>query len=117
MTFGDMGTPGPLADKVMHGQLETTAGYTIMGADTPDEMPFTPGNTVTVSLSGDDTEELNGYWTALIDGGQVVMPLEKQMWGDTFGMCTDKFGTAWMVNIAGDGTGGAAAAETPADPA
>ena len=28
------------------------------------------------------------------------MPLEKQMWGDFFGMCTDKFGVAWMVNIA-----------------
>ncbi len=30
------------------------------------------------------------------------MPLEKQMWGDEFGMCTDKFGIGWMVNIAGD---------------
>ena len=27
------------------------------------------------------------------------MPLEKQMWGDEFGMCVDKFGVAWMVNI------------------
>ena len=29
------------------------------------------------------------------------MPLEPQMWGDIFGMVIDKFGTAWMVNIAG----------------
>jgi PhnB protein len=28
------------------------------------------------------------------------MPLEKQMWGDEFGMCTDKFGVPWMVNVA-----------------
>jgi hypothetical protein len=27
--------------------------------------------------------------------------LERQMWGDTFGMCTDRFGIAWLVNIAG----------------
>jgi PhnB protein len=27
------------------------------------------------------------------------VPLEKQMWGDEFGMCTDRFGIAWMVNI------------------
>ena len=27
------------------------------------------------------------------------MPLEKATWGDTFGMCTDKFGMNWMVNI------------------
>ena len=30
------------------------------------------------------------------------MPLEKQMWGDEFGMCTDRFGVQWMVNIAGN---------------
>ena len=28
------------------------------------------------------------------------MPLEKQMWGDEFGMCVDRFGVPWMVNIA-----------------
>ncbi len=27
------------------------------------------------------------------------MPLEKQMWGDVFGMCTDRFGISWMVDI------------------
>jgi PhnB protein len=31
----------------------------------------------------------------------VAVPLEKAPWGDTFGMCTDKFGVAWLVNIAG----------------
>jgi PhnB protein len=27
------------------------------------------------------------------------MPLEKQMWGDEFGMCVDRFGVDWLVNI------------------
>jgi PhnB protein len=27
------------------------------------------------------------------------MPLEKQMWGDEFGQCVDRFGISWMVNI------------------
>jgi PhnB protein len=27
------------------------------------------------------------------------MPLEKQMWGDEFGMCTDAYGVDWLVNI------------------
>ncbi len=31
----------------------------------------------------------------------MSVPLEKQMWGDEFGMCVDKFGIGWMVNIAG----------------
>ena len=99
-TFGEYGdTSAPGADKIMHAQLETPAGYTLMAADTPPGMPFTPGNTITVSLSGDDEDELRGYWDKLSDGGAVALPLEKQMWGDVFGMCADKFGVAWMVNI------------------
>ncbi len=53
-----------------------------------------------MSLSGDDADELRGYWSKLSDGGSVSVPLEKQMWGDEFGMVTDQFGIGWMVNIA-----------------
>jgi PhnB protein len=63
-------------------------------------MPYHPGNTMTVSLSGDDAKQLRGYWDKLSKAGQVMMPLEKQMWGDEFGMCTDQFGVPWMVDIA-----------------
>jgi PhnB protein len=52
-----------------------------------------------VSLSGDDADELRGYWEKLSSGGVVTVPLEKQMWGDEFGMCVDRFGTTWVVNI------------------
>jgi PhnB protein len=95
--FGDAGAPG--ADKVMHSQLETGSGYTLMGADNPPDTDYSPGNTISVSLSGDDADELRGYWEKLSDGGSVAVPLEKQMWGDEFGMCVDRFGIAWMVNI------------------
>jgi PhnB protein len=99
-TFGDFGNPDQaVADKVMHAQLETDAGYTLMASDIMPDMPFNPGNTITVSLSGDDGDRLRGYFEKLSAGGTVTMPLEKQMWGDEFGMCTDRFGTAWMVNI------------------
>src|SRR4051794_17057011 len=101
-TFGEYGSADDetLKDKIMHGQLETPAGFTLMVSDTPPGMPYQPGNAITVSLSGDDEEELRGYWDKLSEGGTVAMPLEKQMWGDVFGMCTDRFGTPWMVNIA-----------------
>jgi PhnB protein len=99
-TFGEFGAAdGPAADRIMHGQLETTSGYTIMGADTPPHEKYEPGNAMTVSLSGDDADELRGLWAKLSDGGSVSVPMEKQMWGDEFGMCTDRFGTPWMVNI------------------
>jgi PhnB protein len=44
------------------------------------------------------------YWDALSAGGTVGVPLEKAPRGDSFGMCTDRFGVAWMVNIAGAGS-------------
>jgi PhnB protein len=99
-TYGEFGSPdSPEADKIMHGMLETSSGYTLMGADNPPGMELTPGNDVSLSLSGDDGEELRGYWAKLADGGTVDVPLEKQMWGDEFGMCVDRFGVRWLVNI------------------
>jgi PhnB protein len=99
-TFGETGgAEGPDADKIMHGQLETPAGYTLMAADTPAGMDRTVGTNIAVSLSGDDADELRGYFAKLSDGGTVTVPLEKQMWGDVFGMCIDPYGINWMVNI------------------
>ena len=100
-TFGDFGEAPPgFETKVMHSQLETPAGFTLMASDTPPGMPHQPGGAISVSLSGDDDAELRGYWDKLSAGGQVMLPLEKQMWGDVFGMCVDRFGVSWMVNIA-----------------
>ncbi len=98
-TFGDYGTQGDEANKVMHAQLDSENGFTLMAADTPEGMTRNPGDSITVSLSGDDAEQLRGYWEKLSGGGNVTMPLEKQMWGDEFGMCTDRFGVPWMVDI------------------
>jgi PhnB protein len=89
------------ADKIMHSQLITEGGLTLMAADTPNAMAYTPGDNYSVSLSGEDEAELRGYWDKLVDGGTVTMPLEPAPWGDSFGMCTDRFGVSWLVNIAG----------------
>ncbi|MDP5225864.1 MULTISPECIES: VOC family protein [Arthrobacter] len=89
------------AEKVMHSQLSTPAGFTLMASDTPAHMESRASGGFAISLSGNDDAELRGYWDKLSDGGQVTVPLEKQMWGDSFGMLVDRFGIEWMVNIAG----------------
>jgi PhnB protein len=105
-TFGEAGmSQDPAeADLVMHAQLEAP-GLVLMGADTPSHMAYRDGARISVSLSGDDETTLRGYWDGLADGGSVTVPLEKAPWGDTFGMLVDRFGIAWLVNIAGSSAG------------
>ena len=99
-TFGEFGNPDPqLADRIMHAQLETPSGFTLMASDTPPGMESTPGTNMAISLSGDDADDLRRWWEQLAEGGTVTMPMEKQMWGDEFGMCVDRFGMSWMVDI------------------
>ncbi len=89
-------------DKLMHSQL-IAGNLTLMAADTPNSMSYTPGDNFSVSLFGaaSDDAELRGYWAKLNDGGTQVQPLEVAPWGDAFGMVKDKFGVLWLVNISG----------------
>jgi PhnB protein len=86
-------------DKVMHSVLEADNGITFMASDTPNSMEYIPGKNIYMSLSGDDESELRDYWEKLSQGATIDMPLEKSLWGDTFGMLTDKYGIEWIVNI------------------
>jgi PhnB protein len=86
-------------DKIMHAMLEAENGITFMAADTPNRMEYRPGANISMSLSGDNEKELTSYFEKLAAGGQITMPLEQAPWGDTFGMCADRFGVNWMVNI------------------
>ena len=102
MQFSEFGGPAEIAELVMHGQLETPAGFTLMASDTPPGMERSEIGGITISLSGDDVDDLRGWFDGLAAGGTVNMPLEKQMWGDVFGQLTDQFGVSWLVNISGD---------------
>lgn len=103
-TFGEAGMTdqGLSPDGIMHAMLVADNGITLMGADTATGMrEYVVGTNISISLSGDNKEELTGYYNKLVDGGKVDQPLTEAPWGDTFGMCVDKFGIFWMVNIAG----------------
>jgi PhnB protein len=102
-TFADFGSSSGPADAnlIMHSQLETPAGFTLMASDTPAHMDFKGAGNISVSLSGTDEAALKGYWNKLTAAASIEQPLEKAPWGDSFGMLTGRYGIAWMVNITG----------------
>lgn len=100
-TLGDSGQSDDEAtkDRIMHAHLDAD-GITLMASDSmPGQPPLVPGDNVSLSLVGSDAEGLTKIFEALAEGGTVVVQLEEQFWGDTFGMLTDRFGMQWMVNV------------------
>ncbi len=83
---------------VMHAQLTTSDGLVLMGADTPDGVPYEKPAGISVSLSGNTKARAQEVWDALSDGATITMPLDTPPWGGTYGMLVDRYGIAWMVH-------------------
>ncbi|CAM5784087.1 VOC family protein OS=Cellulomonas persica OX=76861 GN=CPE01_11220 PE=4 SV=1 [Cellulomonas persica] len=100
MTWGEGGLADDPArvDLIQHGQI-SAPDLTLMAADSGSPEQEQSGSSISVSLSGDDETRLRAYWDGLAEGATITEPLTQAPWGDTFGMLTDRFGTAWMVNI------------------
>lgn len=106
MTFGDMpgmpGVPEGEGALVMHGQLDTPEGLTLMASDTGSMMPYVaPTSGVTVSLTGGkaDLDYIRAAYEKLQEGASETLPFELAPWGDYYGQLTDKFGIAWMFDV------------------
>lgn len=98
-TFGEFGMEGAPADGVMHSQLVADQ-FTLMASDAMPGAEGTWGGTrVYLAFMGDGLETLTGWFDALAADGKVGMPLEKQVWGDTYGILMDKYGLEWMFSI------------------
>jgi PhnB protein len=100
-TFAEFGGGGEGVDPdaVMHGQLDTPDGFTLMVSDAMPGMVASGSGGVALCLSGDDAEHLRACFAGLAEGGEVTTPLEAQVWGDEYGALTDRFGVDWMVNV------------------
>lgn len=81
---------------VMHALLDA-GDIRMMASDT--QKASEKAAKIELSISGEDEDILTNYFNALSQGGTVRSPLKKEMWGDTFGMLTDKYNIDWMINI------------------
>jgi len=98
MTFGDFHIPDVPADAVMHGAL-TADGFSVYGYDAMPGEDLGDRTRIRIAIVGVDLAGLTVCFDALTQGGQVVAPLQGQMWGDTYGEVVDQYGISWMFNI------------------
>ena len=85
------------ADMIIHAALMVD-GALLMGSDDPMSEAFGPVQGMMVSYSAKDADEARRVFDALADAGQVVQPVIETFFSPAFGMCTDRFGTPWMVS-------------------
>lgn len=103
--FGDMppmpGAPPISAEeknRVLHCTIGKEGSMQLMASDSNAMHPVTFGNNASISLNFMTEEEIDKTFAAISEGGNITMPLQDTFWGAKFGMCTDKFGTAWLFN-------------------
>ena len=88
--------PPGWGDKLMHASLKIGSDW-LMGTDVPPDQYQKP-QAYAVSVQTPDRAEAERIYRALADGGTEQLPIQKTHWSEAFGMCTDRYGIAWMVN-------------------
>jgi PhnB protein len=90
-------TPPPGQEDVVIHAAVTVGDDLLMGSDDPMSTEFGPVQGMMVSVDAADVADANRIFDALAEGGTVTQELIPTFFSPAFGMCTDRFGTPWMV--------------------
>ena len=90
-------TPPGSANRIMHARLALD-DRVLMASDSMAGEPFEGMKGFSLSLMYPTAAAAQPIFTALAQGGRVIMPLQKTFWAEGFGMLIDRFGTPWMIN-------------------
>src|SRR5690606_6982009 len=93
---GNEDAPADQADMIIHVAL-MFEDHLLMASDDPTTENFGPVHGMMVSYSAPDAAEAKRAFEALAEGGNVTQPLIETFFSPAFGMCTDRFGTPWMI--------------------
>jgi predicted 3-demethylubiquinone-9 3-methyltransferase (glyoxalase superfamily) len=81
-------------------------GKKIMGLNGGPKFKINPSISLFVLL--ETVDETNAAWDKLVEGGKVLMPIDKYFWSERYGWVQDKYGMTWQVSVvnrAGDPPG------------
>lgn len=97
--YGDspMATDEDYKQKIIHARLKFADNILMLSDTFKGNDVGTHGN-IQLSVEMPDKGQMETVFSALAAGGKIVMPLQDQFWGATFGMLQDKFGVSWMFN-------------------
>lgn len=88
-------------DFVIHAALTFGDGDLLMASDDPTgDGAGVKGAAVNLTLA--DQDDARRIFDELLDGGRIDMPLGATFWSPLFGSGVDRFGVAWMVNVAAE---------------
>jgi PhnB protein len=103
MKFGEapdksMMSPGT-ENKVMHAAAKIGDSVVMFSDGRNTGKPNFEG--ISLAITANDDAGAKRVFSALLEGGQVHLPLTKTFFASSFGMLADKFGVGWMVTTPG----------------
>ena len=97
MTHGQSPQPNPVGpewkDAVLHAQI-TIGDSELMAADIPNAEPM---RSAYLTLRTESDSEAERVYSALSQGGRILMPIEETFFASRFGQVQDRFGINWMI--------------------
>ncbi len=74
-------------------------GLTFMGLNGGPIFKINPS--VSMFVDCETVSETTRIWNYLLEGGKVMMPLDKYPWSECYGWLEDKFGLTWQISVSG----------------
>lgn len=85
--------------KILHATLDL--GTTrLTGADVSAEEGYVAPSGFSVLLEPGTAAEAGRIFSALLEGGDLILPLTQTFWAERFGMVVDRFRIPWMLSCA-----------------
>lgn len=79
---------------VMNFELD---GMKFMGLNGGPVFKINPS--ISIFTTFESIDETNFIWNKLIEGGKVLIPIDKQDWSQRYGWLEDKFGLTWQISV------------------
>jgi PhnB protein len=88
--------PPEWGDKVWFARLRA-GGLDVIGGDIlPRDYETPRGFSMVLGVA--DTDEADRMFAGLVEGGEVIMPLQATHWSLRYGVVRDPFGIRWEIN-------------------